>query len=140
MKGQVEAATTDMLSRLGVVASKADDMIERQEAMDDKLGEVEGRVAGVQDGVELLQSQVRVPVCVSACARTRACVCVCVCVCARAHARANVRLARLLAASLVSAAADRSSGSHPQARTHAASMDLRSLPDFPIRWHTPTMP
>ncbi|KIY97708.1 hypothetical protein MNEG_10253 [Monoraphidium neglectum] len=58
VRGQVEAATNDMLARLGVVSAKADDMLGRQEAMDARLTDVGDRVEGVQGGVALLQDQV----------------------------------------------------------------------------------
>jgi hypothetical protein len=47
-----------MVARLGAVASKADEMLGRQEAMDGQLKDVGERVEGVADGVAELHQQV----------------------------------------------------------------------------------
>jgi hypothetical protein len=58
MRSQVEAATSDLVSRLTAVADKQEDLLGKQEEMDGHLRDVSDRVDGVADGVEQLQVQV----------------------------------------------------------------------------------
>lgn len=59
MRGQVEAATADLVERLRGVGSKADELLDKQEEMDGALrDDVGGRVDEVHAGVAALQGQV----------------------------------------------------------------------------------
>lgn len=58
MRAQVEAATADLVSRLGRVDERQGEMLERQGEMDETLKDVSDRVGAVQEGVASLQHQV----------------------------------------------------------------------------------